>query len=445
MSLKLRLNLVITLLILSLFIAGSAFLVRAARTDVRAEITSTANLAMHFLDAELRRAAFAQTNRPEFDLASLGQVRHLRIELYDPAGTLLESNHPAGAPAPAAPRWFARLVGAVSADAGDIRRGVLVDGSQIAELVVRPDPTFEVDEIWQDATSLMQLAVLIFIATNGLIYWVVGRALSPVDKILAALKELEKGNLTTRLPPLALPELSRIGSAFNRMMDTLQASVTQNRQLAQQLIRVQEEERRSLSRELHDELGQCLTAIHADGVAILNAAKAGRPVPSESATAVVAVTRQIMDLVRGMLRRLHPETLDSLGLDEALHELVNAWRQRNPEVTCELHVTASLEGLGDTQSISVYRVVQEALTNVSRHAHAGHVEVRVRRAGTLTVEVEDDGTGMDTDAQTRGFGLPGMRERVEALGGTLHLSSGGGRGGVTLSVELPLMDASRHP
>jgi two-component system sensor histidine kinase UhpB len=73
------------------------------------------------------------------------------------------------------------------------------------------------------------------------------------------------------------------------------------------------------------------------------------------------------------------------------------------------------------------------------------VEVRVHRAGTLTVEVEDDGTGMDTDAQTRGFGLPGMRERVEALGGTLHLSSGGGRGGVTLSVELPLMDASRHP
>ena len=442
MSLKLRLNLVITLVLLILFVAGSGFLVRAARTDVRAEIESTANLAMHFLDAELRRAAFAHASRPQFDLASLGEVRHLSIELYDSGGRLLESNHPAGAPVPAAPRWFAKLVGAVSADAGAIRRGVFVDGTEIAELVVRPDPTFEVDEIWKDATSLMQLAVSIFIATNALVYWVVGRALAPVDKILAALKELEKGNLATRLPPLALPEISRIGAAFNRMMDTLQASVTQNRQLAQQLIRVQEEERRSLSRELHDELGQCLTAIHADSVAILNASKAGQPAPRESATAVVQVTRHIMELVRGMLQRLHPETLDSLGLGEALHELVKAWRQRNPEVTCDLHIAAPLDGLGDARNITVYRVVQEALTNVARHAQARRVEVRVRRAGTLTVEVDDDGTGMDIEAPTRGFGLPGMRERVEALGGTLQMTSRPGRG-VTLTVELPLSETGQ--
>jgi len=443
MSLKLRLNLVITGVLAILFLAGSAFLVRAARTDVRAEIESTANLATHFLDAELRRAAFTPGSPPQFNLASLGEVRHLSIELYDTDGRLLESNRPAGAPVASAPRWFATLVGAVSTDAGDIRRAVSVGGTEIGELVVRPDPTFEVNEIWKDATSLMQLAISIFLVTNALIYGLVGRALAPVDKILGALKELEKGNLATRLPPLALPELSRIGAAFNRMMDTLQASVTQNRQLAQQLIRVQEEERRSLSRELHDELGQCLTAIHADGVAILNASKAGQAAPPESATAVVEVTRHIMELVRGMLQRLHPETLDSLGLDEALHELVKAWRQRNPAVTCDLHINVPLNGLGDAHNITVYRVVQEALTNVSRHAHARRVEVRVCRAGTLTVEVEDDGTGMDTETPTRGFGLPGMRERVEALGGSLHLFSGGSHG-VTLAVELPLPDTTRQ-
>ncbi len=187
-----------------------------------------------------------------------------------------------------------------------------------------------------------------------------GRALAPVNKILGALTELERGNLDTRMPPLPLPELARIASTFNRMMDKLQASVTQNRRLAQQLIQVQEEERRSLARELHDELGQCLTGILADGAAILNAAKAGKPAPRESAEAIVEVTRHIMDLVRSMLQRLHAETLDRLGLEEALHELVKTWQQRNPGTACELHVGGSLDEVGETLNITVYRVVQEA-------------------------------------------------------------------------------------
>jgi len=442
MSLKLRLNLVITLVLAILFLSSSAFLVRAARTDVRAEIESTANLAIHFLDAELRRASFSGGTAPQFDLAGLGKVRHLAIELYDAKGRLLESNHAAGAPPPSAPRWFAGMVGAVSADASNIRRTVSVDGAAVGELVVRPDPTFEVDEIWKDATSLMQLALAIFVVTNVLIYWLVGRALAPVDAILGALTQLEQGNLATRLPPLALPELSRIGAAFNRMMDTLQASVTQNRQLTQQLIRVQEEERRSLARELHDELGQCLTAVHADGVAILNAATAGKPAPRESAAALVEVTRHIIDLVRGMLQRLHPETLDSLGLDEALQELVRAWRLRNPDVACDLDIAAPLEGLGDALNITVYRVVQEALTNVARHARARRVEVRVERAEALAVEVKDDGGGMNSDMPTGGFGLPGMRERVEALGGTVRLWSERGHG-FALRIELPMAPPAR--
>jgi two-component system sensor histidine kinase UhpB len=442
MSLKLRLNLVITLVLGCIFLAGSVFLVREAQRDVRAEIESTANLAIHFLDAELERATLAGTGRPRFDLAALGAVRHLSIELYDLEGRLLESNRPHGAPRASAPRWFANLAGALSDDVATIRRAVSVDGKTVGALVVSPDPSFEVDEIWTQATSLMQLALAIFLVTNALVYWLVGRALAPVTKILGALNELEQGNLATRMPPLELPELARIASAFNRMMDTLETSVTQNRQLAQQLIHVQEEERRSLARELHDELGQCLTGILMDGAAILNAAKAGKPAPRESAEAIVEVTRHIMDLVRSMLQRLHVETLDSLGLEEALQELVKTWRQRNPATTCELHIVGSLDRVGEALNITVYRVVQEALTNVARHARARHLEIRVHRGTALTVEVQDDGIGMDRDASGGGFGLPGMRERVESLGGAMQLASRRGRG-VTLTVELPLAETEQ--
>jgi two-component system sensor histidine kinase UhpB len=236
-----------------------------------------------------------------------------------------------------------------------------------------------------------------------------------------------------------LPELGQITAAFNRMMERLQASVTQNRQLAQQLIRVQEGERRSLARELHDELGQCLTGILADATAILNSAKAGKPAPRASAEAIVDVTRHIMDLVRSMLRRLHAETLETLGLEEALQELTKTWRQRNPETGCTLHIGGGLADIDEQIAITVYRIVQEALTNVARHAGARHVEVRVHRGAALTVEVEDDGVGMKPQAPPSGFGLAGMRERVESLGGTLEFARRGVRG-MTLCVELPLTE-----
>jgi len=446
MSLKLRLTLVITLVLAAMLLAGTALLLRAARMDVHAEIQSTANLAMHFLDVELRRAAAAPGTGevPRFGLAALGTVRHLRVELYDTAGRLLESNHAGTDPPPRVPGWFTRLVGAVGGDAADIRRPVSVGGRTVGELVVRPDPSFEVEEVWDDAARLAQLAVLLFVVTNVLIYWLVGRALAPVDNILRAIGELERGNLATRLPRLELPELARIGREFNRMMDTLQASVTRNRQLSRQLLRVQEEERRSLARELHDELGQGLAAIHADAMALANAAKTGQPAPRESAEAIVEVTRDIMGLVRGMLQRLRPDSLETLGLAESLQELAAAWRQRNRDIDCILSLDDRIGGLGDAIDITTYRIVQEALTNVARHARARRVDVRVRRARStasdaeiLRIEVDDDGAGMDREARTDGFGLAGMRERVEALGGSMSIESQAGQG-VKLHIALPL-------
>ncbi len=439
MSLKLRLNLVITIVLAVIFLASSIFLVHEARRDVQAEIESTANLALHFLDAELQRAKLSGNGPPQFNLAALGEVRHLSIALFDNEGRILESNHPHDMPAVAAPRWFANLVGALGHDTAPIQRTVSVQDRVVGRLIVKPDPSFEVDEVWHDATGLMQLAAAIFLVTNVLISWLVSRALAPVDRILGALNEIERGHLAARMPPLTLPELERISAAFNRMMDRLQLSVTQNRQLSQQLIRVQEEERRSLARELHDELGQCLTGILADATAILNSAKAGKPAPRESAEAIVEVTRHIMDLVRGMLQRLHAETLTNLGLEEALQELARTWRQRNPDTPCALHVGGSLDHVGEQIEITAYRIVQEALTNVSRHAHAHHLEIRVHRGASLTVEVQDDGIGMNPEAPANGFGLAGMGERVESLGGTMELTSRRGRG-LTLTVELPIAE-----
>jgi len=250
---------------------------------------------------------------------------------------------------------------------------------------------------------------------------------------------VQRGHLQTRLPHFGLPEMSRISVGFNHMTETLQQSLAENQSLTRRLLQMQEDERRSLARELHDEIGQCLSAIHADAAAIRN--RGGAPV-RESAEAIVAVTAQIKDMVRGMLQRLRPAELEGLGLSAAVRELVAAFQQRNPQLTCTLHMPDGLGAVPPEASTAAYRVVQECLTNIARHAHARQVEIEVAMnaaaAGALLcVAVRDDGGGFDTRAPQRGFGLIGIRERVKVLDGLCSIESALD-GGTRIGISIPL-------
>ena len=230
---------------------------------------------------------------------------------------------------------------------------------------------------------------------------------------------------------------------INGMAETLQTSMTRNHRLSQQLIYLQEEERKSLARDLHDELGQCLTAIMADGTALLRLSESKLPEGRASAEAIVSVTQYVMGLLRAMLQRLRPDVLDGLGLLPAIEELVANWRQRNLGVALNAHYSGDLGNLSDALRITAYRVVQECLTNISRHASAHQatlqVECKTDAAGTeLTISVEDDGKGFDLE-RSEGFGLSGMRERVQGLGGTFELESAVGKG-TRIAVRIPVQE-----
>ena len=200
-----------------------------------------------------------------------------------------------------------------------------------------------------------------------------------------------------------------------------------NRELSQQYLLAQEEERRGLARELHDELGQCLNAIKLDATAIRNRPDAPSREIADSAQAIIDVSSRVYDVTRGLMERLRPVALDELGLADALRHLVSQWQRRNPGIACALELQGGLDGLGEQINISVYRVVQECLTNVTRHARASAVEVRIEgpapAPGELHLRIRDDGVGMSgrTGAR-RGLGLVGLRERVEALGGRLKVA-----------------------
>ena len=211
-----------------------------------------------------------------------------------------------------------------------------------------------------------------------------------------------------------------------------------NRELAQGLIALQESERRALARELHDEFGQACTAIRVETAWLRRAALGDREGMLAAALRADTAARELHGLVRDMLRRLRPADLDALGLVGALQALCAAWAQRSG-VACRFVHVGDDASLDDAVNVTVYRVVQEALTNVLRHARAGRVEVHlaVRAGEGLELLVHDDGRGMDVGAAGRGLGLLGATERAAAVGGTLEVTSLLGQG-VRLGLRIPL-------
>ncbi len=222
------------------------------------------------------------------------------------------------------------------------------------------------------------------------------------------------------------------------------ALLEENRRLAHRSIAVQEEERRTLAHELHDELGQCLTAIQADAEIISMESKGIHPEIHNSAQTIVTVSRQIYDVVRRIMQRLRPMLLDELGLLEALEESVTQWQNRYPAIIYELYASGELDNLGEKTNITVYRIVQECLTNVAKHAKATHVIIglcrhldQTSKSDVLELVVEDNGKGMNVEVMHNGLGLLGMRERALAVGGKFTLDSDRHQG-VSISVHIPL-------
>ncbi len=223
----------------------------------------------------------------------------------------------------------------------------------------------------------------------------------------------------------------------------------ENRVLTRSLFDAQEKERRHIARELHDELGQWLTAIQAEAHAICNIS----PPESEifdSAKAISESASAVHEVVRGMLRNLRPNLLDELGLADSLREKQRQWCRTHPGVICEFNLDAPLAGLSENINITVYRLIQEALNNVATHSQASRVTVTLQREAendpdeeVLMLNVEDDGVGFDTAQPTTGMGLLGMRERVIAAGGGFVMYSEPGKG-THIHASLPLNHGEHH-
>ena len=224
----------------------------------------------------------------------------------------------------------------------------------------------------------------------------------------------------------------------------LAAALADNRRLAQQYVELQEAERKALARELHDELGQYLNVIKLDAVGLRDDQRASPAATHQRTSAIVENCNHIHGALATLIRELRPAGLDELGLAAAVEHCVQTWRTRLPGVSVGLSINGDFTTLPESVAVTLYRLVQEAMTNIAKHAAAHHVTIRLERAGDegvgnerIEVTVADDGVGSVGGLPARGLGLIGMRERVMALQGELALASMPGQG-FELAARIPV-------
>lgn len=567
MSLRFRLNLLITIVMLIFMAAVAYVIIKGLRTSTQEGVEAATRVTVQLLDTVIISSeqnpswGYTHVVMQRF-LEHLKHVRGTRISLYDLQGNLLYRSPPSIYRSEVnPPQWF---IDTLDPNEASVTREI-----RFGKLVVNPAPIGSIREAWVNMLDLFWIGMTFFILLNLMVYWMLGRWLKPLQPMLQAMNKMEQGDLSARLPDFELPEFARIAQNFNRMVESLQTSteesrrlalivkqtadaimihdldgnisfwnpaaqrmfgyasediigksvslltpvsqeadleenlreinagrkienhdsqrqardgriidvsisaaplidpitgevigdicsmrditerkqaeeaekrLEENRQLTHLIQRHIEDERRSLARELHDELGQYVTAIKTFAVGIFNKAEEKMPDIASNAQTIVSAANHIYDGMHNIIRQLRPGSLDNLGLSETLRDLVANYQQHHPDCKMKLTTRGDVNSFGETVNINIYRVIQEAVNNALKHSSASQIDIRleVSKSGELQLTIKDNGGGMDFCKvdHSRHFGLLGMRERVQALQGNFNIDSELDKG-TTISINIP--------
>jgi two-component system, NarL family, sensor histidine kinase UhpB len=435
LSLESRLNFSIAFIMLLIIGLGFGWAIRDARESVRREAGASVGLALGLIDAALLAGDLKPSALHGWvqKISHIDRIRHLRIavtsnESFPPMARGMAEQ---GRPNDGVPDWFRwAVVSEPIVMVREVRFGpeppVLVHVESYAEDEIR--------EAWEEAQGFLVLQGVLLLAIYGAVHLLVGRAVRPVAPILKGLNAIEQGDYDARLPRFGLSELDRISAGINHLSSSLKASRDEIRALTRHSLSIQEEERRSIAQEIHDEFGQNLTAIKMMSGAMGSHSSAEVSAGQE----IQRLCDRLFGVVRSLMRRLRPMVLEDLGLNAAISDLRDHWQNTSPDLEIVFHCDSVLEELRGDISLEIYRIIQEALTNTLRHSGATQSRISIEEMSPKTIQViiEDNGRGISQSDQQRGFGLLGMRERVASLKGQFKLINRPGQG-LEIRIVLP--------
>jgi two-component system sensor histidine kinase UhpB len=302
----------------------------------------------------------------------------------------------------------------------------------IATLVLAVSPATISSPLALTEALVLVIGLSVMLVLNLLL---LRRSFVPLERLTAVMQAVDPLRPGERIPVYGPdPEVAALTSAFNDMLDRLE---TERRESARRALAAQEAERLRIARELHDEIGQTLTAV------VLELERAARLPPGQvqgDVTHAREAARASLDDLRRIARQLRPEALDDLGLVSALNALATAFSKRTG-VKVERRLVRP-GALSSEAELVIYRVAQESLTNVARHAHARTVELELsQREDMALLRLRDDGRGIEPSALSSSSGIRGMRERAVLVGATLSIGPAAD-GGTEVRLEVPVEGTS---
>ena len=382
-DLKVRLTLRVAAVSAVCFTAISAYFLIDAARSVHGRIDAVADIAARTLELQQRKIQWVNNPRSEFpDLDTVAasvmtpglclafRASHGEIIPRFCGGALNESRNP--------PRAFAAFYRNLF-DPGEVTRPVVFRGATVGETVVWLDPAVLAAEAWHEAGRLMAALAIALPILCALVYATLARALRPTRLIRMGLERIAANDLTTRLPPFDLAELSAIRGVFNHLAESLGNALAERKELTRRLIALQDEERLHLARELHDEFGQSLAAIRALAASARQSAAQDCPGLLAECDSIARTATGMAETLRGALFRLRPPDVDELGLAASLEGLVAGWNGRSRGQTrIEMEFSGTFASVPAAVSANLYRIVQEAITNAAKHAGATRVVLQLR-------------------------------------------------------------------
>jgi two-component system sensor histidine kinase UhpB len=430
MNLKLYLLVRMTLLGLLCWLGVSAYLVGESGRRAAEDITTIANqLQPMVADDVMRRWGSLDADVRHPDLGGAAARFPEPVCLRYSARDASESQWGCGSSHSASgiPRWIVPVLDALGPGHITLRRQISAFGIQVGTLRVEPDDTSLLQHQWRSVRELMALSAVMLLTLDMLAFWVIGRALRPTAAIVAAVERLGEGMNDTRLPQLRPREFALIASGINRLAKRLADSYTARAELTARLIRVQEAERRELAHELHEEFGQCVTALSAVSASIRDSVRKGDALTEAEVMPLESGVEHMLSSLRALLQRMSLPPLEQQSLRSALADLVAAWRIRlhgGPRVVVD--ADASIDQMPNNENtLCVYRVVQECLSNIARHApNCQMARVYIRQDPQwLQVRVSNDlvESGQDHTPSGTGMGLKLLGERVRSLYGAFSI------------------------
>ncbi|MGI1669623.1 MAG: hypothetical protein K6L74_04795 [Neptuniibacter sp.] len=433
MSLRYHVNIRILCIFIVILVTGGFIAIREAKKSVIEEVSSSFNLVKTILDSSISKETLPYQDKVHWPslISKLNESRHIEIELLNSKRIQNEEANLIFNGNTSPPIWF---VNTITTDFPTLKHNIKTHGDTINYIEISADPVDEIEETWKEFQTLVWSILVILTTVFIVINAVFNYTFKAVKSIIFSLNNITTGEYEQQLPRYKISELDAIAMSINTLIEALKEAHKQNNELRYHSLQVQENERKSISQELHDEMGQSIAAIRA----VAYATKKSHSGTYVASNTIIDTCDHLSNIVSSRMQSLHPLSLNDLGLGETIKTLINDWRKNNPEIKVIFSYEKSIDKLKKEKLIHFYRIIQEALNNISKHSSASETTISLAffKDSEVLIEIEDNGIGLPNENYNTSFGLRGMKERSKSQGGKFSITSKHNKG-VNIKAIIP--------